>query len=533
MSDAGRRAVAAGQTELRRDAPMGTVNRSSARAMFLVAAATAALGLSAAAPAAPMGATFTQPLVIAPGGEAMEGVIDLRVRLFDAATAGTLVGGARLIRNVRCVGGVVTPTLTFGEFAFDGSARFLDVQVRAAGTQRWRSVGPRVPVMTAAYAQFARNAGVPGLAGPQGAQGEAGETGAAGATGPQGPQGETGPQGAQGPQGLQGIQGPQGAQGSQGPQGATGAQGPQGPQGPAAPPLNVQQIAMKRAFADKINRGHASIAVGTNPVYPCSDGVYLWVPNLASNTVTKIRQRTGDVVATVPVGVAPHGCCFDGQRVWVATSTGLTRIHPETDATTDFVVGADCKNVAYDGKMLWVTSPGTNQVLAVRPTDGTLFSSATYFGTPNPWGVTAMGGSAYVTFAASGEVTKFSVSDLGAMSLETIATIPGALMIANDGNSLWVTSYSGGQLWMVPPTDTLPPLSFATPRGGPNQIVFDGRHMVYVCGDVSGSVLAFFDTYTFTHVASGEIGSFGATGVCFDGVNYWVTNFVTNVVDQR
>ena len=151
-------------------------------------------------------------------------------------------------------GGSFTVDLDFGDGAFDGSPRWLEISVRASGGDNsgYVKLLPRQALRPAPYAIRALHS-QPGPQGPQGPKGDKGDPGAAGGIGPQGAKGDkgdTGPTGTPGPAGAQGPQGPKGDAGSTGPagpkgdkgdpgatgpQGTTGAPGPQGLQGPQGP----------------------------------------------------------------------------------------------------------------------------------------------------------------------------------------------------------------------------------------------------------------------------------------------------------
>ena len=94
--------------------------------------------------------------------------------------------------------------------------------------------------------------------------------------------------GAVGPQGPIGPQGPTGATGPAGPQGPRGPQGPQGPTG-----VNTAAIALLRRY-EAIQTG-LKFSVGATPYQPTFDGQNVWVPNLDSDTVTKLRANDGAV----------------------------------------------------------------------------------------------------------------------------------------------------------------------------------------------------------------------------------------------
>jgi hypothetical protein len=209
--------------------------------------------------AADVGDTFVYEGRLWRDGEAVSTFADLQFRLFDSPEAGERIGGIVTKPSAAVLDGRFTAKLNFGEDAFDGQARWIEIRLRdPAGSGPWITLEPRQRIHAVPYAMFAiRSAesangppgppGAPGAQGPQGPIGPAGPTGPAGpagadgadgADGAQGPQGDVGPQGPQGdtgPQGPQGAQGPQGDIGPQGPQGDTGVQGPQGPQGDTGP----------------------------------------------------------------------------------------------------------------------------------------------------------------------------------------------------------------------------------------------------------------------------------------------------------
>jgi DNA-binding beta-propeller fold protein YncE len=62
--------------------------------------------------------------------------------------------------------------------------------------------------------------------------------------------------------------------------------------------------------------------VGSSPQFIAFDGTNLWVTNLGSNNITKLRDCDGAVLGTFPTGNAPVGIAFDGANVWTANNIG-------------------------------------------------------------------------------------------------------------------------------------------------------------------------------------------------------------------
>jgi hypothetical protein len=211
------------------------------------------LAVAPCARAADVGATFVYQGRMWFDGQPLSSVCDVQFRLFDAPSDGQRIGEVVTKLDMAVVDGQFSAKLNFGDDAFDGEARWLEIRLRdPPGQGAWVTLEPRQRLHAVPYALYALRSGESaagpmgppgptGPIGPQGPAGEQGEPGPEGEDGPIGPQGPPGDDGAQGPQGEQGDQGPQGPQGDdgpagpQGPAGADGAQGPQGEQGPQGP----------------------------------------------------------------------------------------------------------------------------------------------------------------------------------------------------------------------------------------------------------------------------------------------------------
>ena len=141
--------------------------------------------------------------------------------------------------------------------------------------------------------------------GPQGAQGLRGPAGANGANGRDGVDGVDGEDGVDGVDGEDGEDGVDGLNGADGADGADGAPGPPGADGADAPiPPSMSYS------ADQLRRG----AWYEAPTVPPA-------PVVAAN-----------------VGVEPTQAVFDGQNIWVVSSSGysVSRINARTNAVTTF-----------------------------------------------------------------------------------------------------------------------------------------------------------------------------------------------------
>jgi len=110
-------------------------------------------------------------------GDPFSGTANLQFVLFDAPTGGSQVGPTETRIGWPVAAGLFEIDLDFGDAAFDGSPRFLEILVNGA------PLTPRQAVRAAPVALYPLN----------------GNRGPAGPTGPQGPAGPAGPQGPEGP----------------------------------------------------------------------------------------------------------------------------------------------------------------------------------------------------------------------------------------------------------------------------------------------------------------------------------------------
>ncbi|MBX3377233.1 MAG: collagen-like protein [Phycisphaeraceae bacterium] len=172
---------------------------------------------------APTDIAFTYQGQLRQGNTPITGNTDFIFTLWDATSGGNQIGPTLVLANVNLnARGLLTTDLDFGNGAFNGQGRWLQIAVRnPAGAGAYTTLNPRQPILPTPYALYALNGnpgptGPVGPVGPQGIQGPAGPMGPAGPVGPQGLQGEVGPVGPAGAQGAQGEQGPAGPAGPQG-----------------------------------------------------------------------------------------------------------------------------------------------------------------------------------------------------------------------------------------------------------------------------------------------------------------------------
>jgi hypothetical protein len=124
------------------------------------------IGTAAAQPALPgaaLGTAFTYQGLLQLNGAPINGPCDFRFALWDSLTSGAQLGATQTVTNLAVSSGRFTAVLNgggqFGPAAFDGSARWLQVDVRCpAGSGSYTGLSPRQELAPAPYAQHAADA---------------------------------------------------------------------------------------------------------------------------------------------------------------------------------------------------------------------------------------------------------------------------------------------------------------------------------------------------------------------------------------
>jgi hypothetical protein len=111
------------------------------------------------------GTAFTYQGRLVDSGQAADGNYDLQFALLDAASGGNQVGTVLTNASVGVSNGLFVVLLDFGEGAFDGSARWLEIGVRTNGSSgAYTVLSPRQAITAAPYTAYANKAGTAAVA---------------------------------------------------------------------------------------------------------------------------------------------------------------------------------------------------------------------------------------------------------------------------------------------------------------------------------------------------------------------------------
>ena len=292
------------------------------------------------------------------------------------------------------------------------------------------------------------------------------------------------------------------------------------------PVLNPRQLALGRWYT-VLAYDHVRVDLGIGQVGRglVFDGQDLWVPT--SSTISRVRAADGQVLARVPApsgtgGV--DGVVFDGVRLWMAMGSGaVLRLRTatgtfEADANTRPCGANKAADVAFDGYHVWVacrgTSPESGTLVKLRATDRAVIQTYALDGTPDR-----------LTFDGT------HVWIVGANSLRRIRPTGPAVELLDAPCRANALAFDGATLWC------------ATDQGLERRDPSDGRASGEpLLRGINVRALAFDGRYLWAtttagvariDVAAGSVSQFAVpemgnptldgSGAAFDGVNLWIT----------
>jgi hypothetical protein len=109
---------------------------------------------------ASVGTAITYQGQLMQSGQPANGSYDFRLFLYDSEAGGSQVGNTVNADSVAVVGGVFKLDPDFGTGVFEGDPRWIEIQVRPAGSGTYNTLSPRRQVTPAPYAIFAARVGM-------------------------------------------------------------------------------------------------------------------------------------------------------------------------------------------------------------------------------------------------------------------------------------------------------------------------------------------------------------------------------------
>ena len=241
--------------------------------------------------------------------------------------------------------------------------------------------------------------------------------------------------------------------------------------------------------------------------------------SVSANTLGLIDPDGGDVVAEIPVGLAPAGVASDGEAVWVTNTGGnsVSRIDPLTnDVRQTIPVGGGPSGIAAGGGAAWVAN-GLDGTVTRIDAETNLPSQTVTVGN-GPTGVAYGLGAVWVTNSTDGTVTRIDVAT--GRATKTFPATVGASSIAAGAGRLWVVSPATGRVAVLDPRTGR--LVKEVGVGGEPSGVAVGADAVWVVNRADGTVSR-IDLETLAVAGVVRVGR-GPTAVAAGPEGVWVAN---------
>ena len=268
-----------------------------------------------------------------------------------------------------------------------------------------------------------------------------------------------------------------------------------------------------------------STTVGSEPLLVRSDGADLWVANINSNSVSRVRASDGKLLETWTGAAGAYGVLVAMGRVFVTgTSSGqgqLYRIDPSQAAgavtTVASNLGASPSGIAFDGARIW-TANQSGSVSIVTPGASLPWSVTTVTGFAGLVDILYDGANIWVTDFGAGTLLRLDGS--GAI-LQTVAVGAFPASPIFDGTNIWVPN-SGSVSVVRASSGTVVATLTGNGLNGPRAAAFDGQRVLITNpGGNSVSLWRAADLTPLGSVATGAGTS--PLGACSDGVNFWIS----------
>ncbi|MCX5695375.1 MAG: hypothetical protein NTW18_01750 [Candidatus Omnitrophica bacterium] len=263
----------------------------------------------------------------------------------------------------------------------------------------------------------------------------------------------------------------------------------------------------------------------------------VWVTNMGSGSVSKLRASDGINLGTYGVGGGPYGIAFDSSTnsIWVANSysSSVSKLRASDGASLG-TYNTGAWGIAFDPSTnsVWVGqtfNPGGLSKL--RASDGAILGTYT---AAQPWNVAfdSSTNSIWVASYSGPTVTKLLASDISALSTYTIGFSPYGVAFDSSTNFVWVANGNSNTVIKLQSTDGAILGTYGV-GGGPYGIAFDpSTNSVWVAnmGDSTVSKLRLSDG---TKLAVYPAGS-QPYNVAFDSStnSIWVANGSSGTVTK-
>jgi hypothetical protein len=267
--------------------------------------------------------------------------------------------------------------------------------------------------------------------------------------------------------------------------------------------------------------------VGDGPQLVQTDGADLWVANIGTSTVSRVRASDGRLLETWTDAVGAWGVLCAMGKVFVTSLTGsLYQIDPTQPAgavtTLTSGLGGLPQGIAYDGLRIWTANHNSSiSIITLGPVMVTTVST----GFTSVSGIIYDGANIWVTDNIAGTVDKLHKLDSTGAILLSVDVGNNPQHPAFDGTNIWVPNQDSNTVSVVRATGGLAGTVLATLNGNglnlPFQAAFDGERILVT--NPPGSSVSLWKASDLTPIGTFSAGAgAGPLGACSNGLNFWI-----------
>ena len=265
------------------------------------------------------------------------------------------------------------------------------------------------------------------------------------------------------------------------------------------------------------------VPVGARPAAIAAGSGSLWVANLDDQTVSRVDPATRTVTRTLPVADTPTGVAASNNAVWVVGSTpskpfvAVRQIDPRFNTVSGrtsigTVAPGDIGSVAADGQRVWV-APSSGLLTRLNPTTARKVQQVD----PNagPTGVAIGPDAVWVTDSFAGTVTR--VDPTGLLTPFGVGRGPSGIAVGVD--AVWVADTFDDTVVRIDPTTRA--VTTTVPVGGAPVGIAVGGGSVWVANSRDGTVTR-IDEATAKPIHTIDVGG-SPQAVAIANGSVWVT----------
>ena len=304
----------------------------------------------------------------------------------------------------------------------------------------------------------------------------------------------------------------------------------------------ADRLAINQLWTPQNEANLAMTTVGTNPKFAKSDGVDVWVSNYVSDSISRVHASDGRKLGDWTGATAASGVLVAMGKVfatgYVPGSPGklyeLDPTQPPGSVTTlSSNLGLGSLSMAFDGTRIWTANhgtlaPDTGSVSIITLSPSVMVNTVST-GFSEPLGIVYDGANIWVT--DSGDST-LKMLDPSGNVLKSVHVGGDPHYPAFDGTNIWVPNRASNTVSVVRAIGGLAGTVLATLNSNSStnsqqQAVFDGQRILITNG--SSDSVSLWNASDLTPIGTFATGvNSGPTGVCSDGLSFWIALFNSN-----